>query len=54
LPEIIKPTDESALHKIKDTDTKKYIDAFTDYRAAREAFDMRIIENIRDIAKCNT
>ena len=44
MPEIIKPTDESALHKIKDTDTKKYIDAFTDYRAAREAFDMRIIE----------
>ena len=44
MPEIIKPTDESALHKIKDIDTKKYIDAFTDYRAAREAFDMRIIE----------
>lgn len=45
MPEIIKPTDESALHKIKDIDVKKYIDAFTEYRAAREAFDMKIIEN---------
>jgi hypothetical protein len=45
LPEIIKPTDESALHKIKDIDVTKYIDAFTEYRAAREAFDMKIIEN---------
>ena len=44
MPEIIKPTDESALHKIKDIDVTKYIDAFTEYRAAREAFDMRIIE----------
>lgn len=45
MPEIIKPTDESALHKIKDIDVKKYIDAFTEYRAAREAYDMKIIEN---------
>ena len=45
MPEIIKPTDESALHKIKDIDVTKYIDAFTEYRAAREAFDMKIIEN---------
>lgn len=45
MSEIIKPTDESALHKIKDIDVKKYIDAFTEYRAAREAFDMKIIEN---------
>ena len=45
MPEIIKPTDESALHKIKDVDTKKYIDAFTEYRSARESFDMKIIEN---------
>jgi len=45
LSEIIKPTDESVLHKIKDIDVKKYIDAFTEYRAAREAFDMKIIEN---------
>jgi len=44
MSEIIKPTDESALHKIKDIDVTKYIDAFTEYRAAREAFDMRIIE----------
>jgi len=45
LTEIIKPTDESVLHKIKDIDVKKYIDAFTEYRAAREAYDMKIIEN---------
>ena len=45
MSEIIKPTDESVLHKIKDIDVKKYIDAFTEYRAAREAFDMKIIEN---------
>ena len=45
MPEIIKPTDESALHKIKDIDVKKYIDAFTEYRTAREAYDMKIIEN---------
>jgi hypothetical protein len=45
LSEIIKPTDESALHKIKDIDVKKYIDAFTEYRTAREAYDMKIIEN---------
>lgn len=45
MPEIIKPTDESALHKIKDIDVKKYIDAFTEYRAARETLDMKIIEN---------
>lgn len=45
MSEIIKPTDESALHKIKDIDVKKYIDAFTEYRAAREAYDMKIIEN---------
>lgn len=45
MSEIIKPTDESALHKIKDIDVKKYIDAFTEYRTAREAYDMKIIEN---------
>ena len=45
MPEIIKPTDESALHKIKDIDVTKYIDAFAEYRAARETFDMKIIEN---------
>lgn len=45
MSEIIKPTDESALHKIKDIDVTKYIDAFTEYRAAREAYDMKIIEN---------
>jgi hypothetical protein len=45
LSEIIKPTDESALHKIKDIDVKKYIDAFTEYRTARETYDMKIIEN---------
>lgn len=45
MPEIIKPTDETALHKIKDIDVKKYIDAFTEYRAARETLDMKIIEN---------
>ena len=45
MPEIIKPTDESVLHKIKDIDVKKYIDAFTEYRTAREAYDMKIIEN---------
>ena len=45
MSEIIKPTDESVLHKIKDIDVKKYIDAFTEYRAAREAYDMKIIEN---------
>jgi hypothetical protein len=45
LTDIIKPTDESVLHKIKDIDVKKYIDAFTEYRAAREAYDMKIIEN---------
>lgn len=45
MSEIIKPTDESVLHKIKDIDVKKYIDAFTEYRTAREAYDMKIIEN---------
>lgn len=45
MTEIIKPTDESVLHKIKDIDVKKYMDAFTEYRAAREAYDMKIIEN---------
>ena len=45
MSEIITQTDESALHKTKDIDVKKYLDAFTEYRSARETFDMKIIEN---------
>lgn len=45
MTDIIKPTDESALHKIKEIDVKKILDAFQEYRSARETFDSKIIEN---------
>lgn len=45
MTDIIKPTDESVLHTMKQLDVSKYMDAFVKYRAARESFDAKIIEN---------
>ena len=45
MSEIITQTDESALHKTKDIDVKKYLDAFTDIGRQEKTFDMKIIEN---------
>ncbi len=44
--EIIKPTDESTLHKaVRKADAKKYLEAFKMYKEARSKLDAKIIEN---------
>ncbi len=46
MADIIKPTDESALQIAKTKiDVKKLMDAYADYKAAREVLDTKIIEN---------
>lgn len=45
MADIIKPTDESALHQVKDLDVGRYLDAFNEYKSARELYDTKIIEN---------
>lgn len=43
---VIKPTDESALHKLKNgVDISKLMTAFTEYKEARQILDQKIIEN---------
>ena len=43
---VIKPTDESALHKLKSgVDVSKLMKAFTEYKEARQILDKKIIEN---------
>lgn len=43
---LVKPTDESTLHKTtKIIDVKKLMEAFTQYKSARETLDAKIIEN---------
>lgn len=45
MEDLIKPTDESTLHKVKQIDVNKLMDAYVSYKAAREKLDAKIIEN---------